>query len=625
MDEHFATIFRKTRRCANLSSLRLGTMIKRWFLGIFAGAILAVLSLYPQYHLRDIRGTEFNGAFASCDLDEMAYASYLQALIDGRPRKNDPYTGRDADPQKPQAESLFSIQFFPNYLTAFPARILGLSASQMMPVVSVFSAFFTTLAVFWLILSFTDDDLLAFAAALVVMAGGAVITGIGAVNGFFEGGVAYPFFPFLRRPIPSVAFPFLFAFFACLWNGLKAEKIRLKYTYSALAAVCFAVLIFSYFYLWTSAIAVFAGLIIFTLLGRGDNLLTDLKFQAVTGALFLAALAPYALLLAGRNKMADKAQLLVFTHDLDLNRNVEIIGLVLLVLIGAGLAFKFFELRTRKAQFIAALALSAIIVFNQQVITGRSLQPFHYEFYVINYVVLLAVGLLVLTLWQRLITARFAAVALAVLLASIASAWGYIEATQTTYFWDDTNVQRDEAMPVSLRLRELAGADPAQARLQTTINLESLQADSQPTVAPQAVLWARHQHTFAGLESWEENKLRYYQLLYFSGADGKWLHRALSGCADIEACMALFGWDRFNARLSANARPLTQAEVDAEVQNYQRFVENFNRDSLDGIDIRYLVIDNQLANNLENIDRWFVRDNDETFGKYTLFQLTPRN
>ncbi|HTK36961.1 MAG TPA: hypothetical protein VL325_00590, partial [Pyrinomonadaceae bacterium] len=531
----------------------------------------------------------------------------------------------DSSPENPQPESLFSIQFFPNYVAAFPARILGLSASQMMPIVSIFSAFFTTLAVFWLILSFTDDDLLAFAVTLVVMAGGAMITGIGAINGFFEGGVAYPFFPFLRRPIPSVAFPFLFAFFACLWNGLKADKIGLKYTYSALTAVCFAALVFSYFYLWTSAVAVFAGLIVFTLLGRGENFRSDLKFLAVTGALFLAALIPYALLLVGRNKMADKAQLLVFTRDLDLNRNVEIIGLAVLITTGVSVALRLLELTSRKAQFIAALALSPIIVFNQQVLSGRSLQPFHYEFYVINYVVLLAVCLLVLSLWQSFVTVRWATVAFAIVFAAGATVWGYVEATQTTVFWDDTNVQRDEAMPVNLRLRELAGPNPAQARLQTTINLESLQADSQPTVAPQAVLWARHQHTFAGLESWEENKLRYYQLLYFSGTDGHWLRRALTGCADIEACMALFGWDRFNARLSANARPLTQEEVDAEAANYQQFVHDFNRDSLDGVDIRYLIVDNELVNNLENIDRWFIRDDGEVLGNYTLFRLTPRN
>jgi Ca2+/Na+ antiporter len=383
--------------------------------------------------------------------------------------------------------------------------------------------------------------------------------------------------------------------------------------------------VFSYFYLWTSAIAVFAGLAIFTLVSRGKNLRADLKFLALTGVLFLVAQIPYGWLLYGRNKMADKAQLLVFTRDLDLNRNVEIIGFAVLIVAGLALLFRLVEQDSRKIQFIAALALSPIIVFNQQVLTGRSLQPFHYEFYVINYVVLLAVCLLVAAFWQRVVTPRWATVALALILTTGAIVWGYIEATQTTVFWDDTNVQRDEAMPVNVRLRELAGRDPAQARLQTTINLESLQADSQPTVAPQAVLWARHQHTFAGLESWEENKLRYYQLLYFSGADGNWLHRALSGCADIEACMALFGWDRFNARLSANARPLTQPEVEAEAANYQHFVENFNRDSLEGIDIRYLVIDNELANNLQNIDRWYFRDDGEIFGKYTLYRLTPRN
>src|SRR4029078_12329498 len=258
-------------------------MIKRWFLGIIAGVILAVLSLYPQFHLRELRGAEFNGAFASCDLDEMAYASYLQALIDGRPRKNDPYTGRDADPQNPQSESLFSIQFFPNYLTAFPARILGLSASQMMPVVSVFSAFFTTLAVFWLVLLFTDDDLFAFAAALVVMAGGAVITGIGAINGFFEGGVAYPFFPFLRRPIPSVAFPFLFAFFACLWNGVNAGSPRSRLIGVASSVVLFTALVFSYFYLWTSAAAVLGGLMLFTVLFRSEDARRDLAYFASIG------------------------------------------------------------------------------------------------------------------------------------------------------------------------------------------------------------------------------------------------------------------------------------------------------------------------------------------------------
>ena len=92
--------------------------------------------------------------------------------------------------------------------------------------------------------------------------GRALVSGIGAINGFFEGGAAYPFIPFLRRPIPSLSFPFLFAFFACLWNGLAAVDSRRRAVYAIGAMLCFSVLVFSYFYLWTSAAAVLAGAIL---------------------------------------------------------------------------------------------------------------------------------------------------------------------------------------------------------------------------------------------------------------------------------------------------------------------------------------------------------------------------
>lgn len=83
----------------------------KWRFGIIAGIIVAIFGLYPQFAVWYERGQDWNGVFASNDLDEAAYASYLQALIDGRPRKNDPYSGRDQTPEDPQYESIFSIQF----------------------------------------------------------------------------------------------------------------------------------------------------------------------------------------------------------------------------------------------------------------------------------------------------------------------------------------------------------------------------------------------------------------------------------------------------------------------------------------------------------------------------------
>jgi hypothetical protein len=323
--------------------------------------------------------------------------------------------------------------------------------------------------------------------------------------------------------------------------------------------------------------------------------------------------------------MADKAQLLVFTHSPDIFRRVEIIGVVALFLVVIVFWFRITDTSPRRLATIAALLLSPILVFNQQILTGRSLQPFHYEFYVINYVLLTGLVLFAAELWKKFFGSE-GQVSKALLSAVVAGSvlWGSVEARQTTSFWDDANAQRDEAMAVNLRLRQLAGSDIDLAKTLTTLNLESLQADSQPTVAPQAVLWARHQNTFAGIESWDENRMRYYQLLHFMGVGVSRLKRSLTGCEDIEACMALFGWDRFNPTLSANARPLTPGEIESEAKSFDEFSRNFGSENAYRPMLSYLIIYNEAENRLDNIDRWYQRDGVEVLGKYTLYRLTPR-
>ncbi|HNQ15697.1 MAG TPA: hypothetical protein PKM58_09040, partial [Pyrinomonadaceae bacterium] len=86
-----------------------------WRLGVIAGIFMIVFTMYPQIKMWYLRGDEWQGHYAYNDIDEVAYASYVKALIDGRPRKNDPYTGRDDSPDSPQPESLFSIQFAAPY------------------------------------------------------------------------------------------------------------------------------------------------------------------------------------------------------------------------------------------------------------------------------------------------------------------------------------------------------------------------------------------------------------------------------------------------------------------------------------------------------------------------------
>ena len=80
----------------------------RWQFGIIAGIFLMVFALYPQLKLWNARGGDWQGHYAYNDIDEVAYAAYLKALIDGRPRKNDPIHGT----RRHAGESAARIAFF---------------------------------------------------------------------------------------------------------------------------------------------------------------------------------------------------------------------------------------------------------------------------------------------------------------------------------------------------------------------------------------------------------------------------------------------------------------------------------------------------------------------------------
>jgi hypothetical protein len=258
-----------------------------------------------------------------------------------------------------------------------------------------------------------------------------------------------------------------------------------------------------------------------------------------------------------------------------------------------------------------------LLVKNQQIITGRSLQPFHYEYYVVNYI---AASVLLLTMFLFLRKIRSPEIYTTVLFAAgvLAVIWGYVEVKHTTKYLSFWNLERVEAMPVSKRLAELAGESDRYGKSAITLNLDYFQADNQPTVSPQAVLWARHQHVFAGV-SWEENKERFYQMLYYAGRDADWLKQDFRK-GDIEAYMALFGWDRFNPNLSINYRPLQSVEIEAEVRRYDNYYKNFGFREASKFELSFVVVPSNLNLDLSNLRLWYEIDEGETFGKYTLYK-----
>jgi hypothetical protein len=340
------------------------------------------------------------------------------------------------------------------------------------------------------------------------------------------------------------------------------------------------------------------------LVQRPDGWRHDIKNLAIVGAGCLLTLIPYAYLLSKRTETMDNVQLLVNTHAPDFFRFPEYVSFAVLILLIAGMAAKAIDLNDRPTMFVLALALVAFVIFNHQVITGRSLQPIHYQVFIGNYVAALALFAAIGILWKSKLAGKFASRIACSALMIAAILWGFVECHYTVRVLDDANIERDKAVPIANRLTELATDDPARNR-RTVLSFDGIFADDMPTVAPQNVLWARHQHVFAGL-SWEESKERYFQQLYYQNVDERGLDHLLKN--DFVSQIALFGWGRHTDRLSVESKPLTYGEIAVEVRNYKAYRENFGRAQASDPLISFVVVPNDNAFDLSRVEQWYSLD-----------------
>jgi hypothetical protein len=595
-----------------------------WRFALVAALATTILSLYPQFNLWYLTGKDWHGIYAYNDIDEVAYAAYLSALIDGRPRRNDPYTGRDDHVDAPQQESLFSIQFLPPYLLALVARPLGLSTSWVMIALAAAVGFITALILFWLVKTITGDNALAAVGALAVVCLGTLACAQGAIPELLGRDIAYPFLPALRRYVPAFPFPFFFLMCGLVWKMMTSDDAGRRIQRALLAGLTFAVLVYSYFYIWTTAGAWLFCLALVLTLARPEGWRRELKYIALVGALAAIALTPYAWMLSHRAQTIDSVQLLALSHAPDLARTPEFICLFVLAALMLAVRRGRIRLRDRSTLFTISLALTPYIVFNQQVVTGRSLQPIHYEVFIANYisvlVVVLSLGLIARGTKQA--TGKALLPAWTMLSAALLIfGWGLIEAKVTIEVIDPHNEYRNRVTPVIKRLREVAnhapdGRPPTE---QLVFTSDSVIADEVPTLAPQPVLWARHQHIFVGASA-QESRERFFQWMYYSGYNAEWLEASLDE-GNFTVVYALFGWGRLSNRLVINPQPLTEEEIDREVTAYRYYIETFDRERAARLPLSYLIISADAEGIPAPLSRWYEHDEGERFGDLSLYRL----
>jgi hypothetical protein len=590
---------------------------------------MTILALMPQIRFWLARGSQWKGAYTILQPDELAYSAYINALIDGRPRRNDPSTGQDNNPEARLPESLFSIQFIPPFIIAWIAKACGASASTAFIVLAGAAGLFASCSIFWLLICLMGDYKFAAIGVLVVLCFGTLAGGQGLLGLLLKPDVKFLGLPFLRRYEPSAAFPLFFVFSALVWQSLTTESVRASVLKALLASITLALLVFSYFYLWTAAIAwlVCVGSL-WWLMRRADRRRTISMLIIITAPLMLA-LPFYAYLVSHLPPALDKAQVLTLTHGPDLLRIPEIIGtLILTALIVAG-GKKRISFSEPQAIFAASFALLPFLVFNQQIITGRSLQPFHYEVFIANYVVLLGLVMTV-RLLQHEIPRRTV-----VLIVSSCLFFALLEVNVAFQLGYSLNVRDDELVPVLLRLKEEAKHDGTWEGLREHGRAPALVfsplyriSELLPTWAPQGSLLATSAASFQTL-SGAERKEWLYTNFYYCTMDMEYLRELLNDRTDDpflawRAKSTIFGPERVSLVLGGEFQPIRQEEIEREARTYKAFADSFSHEEATKRPLTYAITPADAAFDFSHLDLWYERDGGERIGAYVLYKLKLR-
>ena len=579
----------------------------RWRLGALAGLAVVLITLIPQISLWIARGRDWHGAYALTDTDEVAYSAYLNSLIKGKPRRNNPEEPRVDGAYALKHESLFTIQFLPPYLVAVPARTLGLSASTAFILLVPLMAFASALAVFWLLVEVTGDDKTAALGVLVIL-----LCGVLASANLIFGDNNYAVFSFLRRYIPSVVFPFVFLFCIFVWRAYTRRTTK-AFWWAGAAGITFALLVFSYFFLWTALAAWFVCFTGVFLIFRNADRSHVLKCSFVSIAIMIAALIPYSQMLSMRLSVTDADLGLVLTRLPDPFRLTEILGAAIIAALVIGSRKNRLEWKSPAVLFAASCALLPFIVFNQQIFTGRSLQPFHYEQFIVNYLVLAGAVVTDHLLWRMLERRPAFTVALALVV-------GTTLAIKTSRVNLSQNITRDEAIPLFNYLEaDAAGRpNPGAALFDKTL----LSASSQTTCSDLPLFWSLYSYTYGTITRAQDHELL-FKYFYFLGVDEQKLEELLGSGSLFRG--AAFGLTRVNQTLSEDFKPVTVEEVKKEVEAYSTYVKNFTAAQARIKPLSYVILVDGRTYNLSNLDKWYERDAGAKVGDSIVYRVRLRD
>jgi hypothetical protein len=307
----------------------------------------------------------------------------------------------------------------------------------------------------------------------------------------------------------------------------------------------------------------------------------------------------------------------------------ELIGVVVFTLLLLAIRRKAIEVSDPRAIFAACFALLPFVVFNQQVLTGRTMQSFHFETLVVNYAVLIALVILAVILWEPKVRRSLVWIAVACCL------WGATEVTMDILAHYKLSVVADQMVPVLRRLNQLSTKDGTLEGLRTTGKTPTIIFSPHRDVMAWAPTWTS-QGTLLnmggldfGTATFSERKEFFYMYLYYSDVDSQGLRSLLTGATDDfftghYARITIFGHGRVLPILGSSFQPIQPNEIEEQVTIYDDYVKGFTREKVLAHPLTYVVTKTNTPN-LPAVDRWYERDAGEQHGDYTLYRVKLRS
>jgi hypothetical protein len=295
----------------------------------------------------------------------------------------------------------------------------------------------------------------------------------------------------------------------------------------------------------------------------------------------------------------------------------EYIAFAVLITIFVAIALKMLEMRDSSVLFAIALALVPFVIFNQQIVSGRSLQPIHYQVFIGNYVAALAVfftaGLL---WWRRFGQGRTGPKLISVVLFLAAIGWGMVECHYTVRVLDWANERRDKALPVGKRIEEVI-SERGRSYNTTVMAVDGVLADELPSIAPAAVLWSLHQPIFSALDE-QVYRERFFTFLYYLNADKDYLEKAIAENHAFR--ISLFGWGRESTRLTKEYKPITALEIENVLRDYEEFAAGFDHEKASETEIHFLIFPKTWHYDLTQIEKWYELDRGEVVADFVIIR-----